>query len=187
MTLICHICNNTFDVPPSKGAKRHTCSRKCGNEYKKLTPNSGQFQKGHTCSNTGRTHFKLGDKPSKETLEKARYTYNKLYKGKPRPDKQGENCYRWKGGITPINHAIRTSVQFKSWRDQVFQRDNYTCQDCGCHNGDGKTHVLHAHHKKPFATHPELRFELSNGLTLCVDCHKKTFTKQREKKPCLTT
>lgn len=31
-------------------------------------------------------------------------------------------------------------------------------------------------HIKPFAYYPDLRFELSNGRTLCIDCHKKTDT-----------
>ena len=30
--------------------------------------------------------------------------------------------------------------------------------------------------KKSFAIYPEFRFEISNGRTLCLDCHKKTDT-----------
>ena len=36
--------------------------------------------------------------------------------------------------------------------------------------------VLHADHIKPFAFFPSLRFDLENGRTLCVECHKKTPT-----------
>jgi hypothetical protein len=33
---------------------------------------------------------------------------------------------------------------------------------------------LHPDHIKQFALYPELRYELSNGRTLCADCHRKT-------------
>lgn len=71
---------------------------------------------------------------------------------------------------------IRQSARYKKWRMSVFTRDNYTCQDCGVRNGCGKTIYLNADHIKPFALYPELRFDLNNGRTLCIDCHKKTDT-----------
>lgn len=78
------------------------------------------------------------------------------------------NKYHWnyKGGITPENHIIRNSKEIKYWRKQVFERDNYTCQHCNQKGG-----VLNAHHIKQFAHFPELRFEVSNGITLCKECH----------------
>lgn len=73
---------------------------------------------------------------------------------------------------------IRQSWAYKAWRTLVFERDNYTCQDCGLHNekGLGKSIILHADHIKPFALFPDLRFEVSNGRTLCFPCHKRTNT-----------
>ena len=75
-----------------------------------------------------------------------------------------------------LNRRIRYSKKMKLWRLGVFARDDYTCQNCGARNGNGKAVILHADHIKPFALFPELRFELSNGRTLCVSCHKKTDT-----------
>lgn len=86
-----------------------------------------------------------------------------------------EDHPNWKGGITPINHAIRTSTRMKEWRIACLKRDNYTCQDCGARGVR-----LEVDHIKQFAYHPELRFELSNGKTLCKPCHKKTPTHSRK-------
>lgn len=80
----------------------------------------------------------------------------------------GEKAAHWKGGITPIHLALRATPEYKQWRTSVFERDAYTCQHCGGSSGL----TLHAHHIKPFATHPELRTVLENGVTLCQTCHK---------------
>lgn len=57
-------------------------------------------------------------------------------------------------------------LEYKQWRKAVFERDGYTCQSCLVRGG-----VLHAHHIKEWAKHPELRYEASNGQTLCKACH----------------
>ena len=80
----------------------------------------------------------------------------------------GDKNTNWRGGITPKIILIRTSQRMMNWRKEVFKRDNYACVICktrGC--------VLNADHIKPFAIYEELRFELSNGRTLCNDCHKE--------------
>lgn len=59
----------------------------------------------------------------------------------------------------------------REWRTNVFNRDGYTCQQCGQIGGR-----LEAHHIKSFKSHPELRYELSNGITLCKKCHSQTDT-----------
>lgn len=114
--------------------------------------------KGKT-SNTGRTHFKKGHAP-----------WNK---DKSFPQITGDKNWNWKDGATPINIALRNSFEYEEWRRAVFERDLYTCQDCGEIGG-----YLHADHIKSFALFPELRLEVSNGRTVCVPCHyKKTFGK----------
>lgn len=82
-----------------------------------------------------------------------------------------EKNHFWKGGITAEHAKLRNGVEYRLWREDVFRRDDYTCQSCGSRGGK-----LHADHIKPFAYFPALRFDVSNGRTLCVPCHKKTDT-----------
>nr|DAE22155.1 MAG TPA: NinG recombination protein [Siphoviridae sp. ctLsx2] len=75
--------------------------------------------------------------------------------------------WNWKGGITPQNKRDRTSYKYRDWRKRVFERDNYTCQICGCRGGE-----LNAHHKKRWCDYPDLRYDVENGITLCESCHR---------------
>lgn len=52
------------------------------------------------------------------------------------------------------------------WVNAVTSRDKATCQHCGATGLE-----LHAHHIKSYKDHPELRFDVSNGITLCYRCH----------------
>ena len=65
----------------------------------------------------------------------------------------------------------RDSVEDREWRTAIFKRDDYTCQMCGERGGR-----LQADHIEPVALRPDLRFDLDNGRTLCVPCHKDTPT-----------
>lgn len=69
----------------------------------------------------------------------------------------------WKGGNSRARS--RDSVRHRRWSRSVFERDGFRCRNCG----SGKS--LHAHHIKPYATHPRDRFKISNGKTLCAKCH----------------
>jgi hypothetical protein len=84
-------------------------------------------------------------------------------------DRRGEKSKWWKGGITAKHEEIRKTPEYQAWRKNVFKRDNYTCQYCKI-----KGKKIHAHHIKSFALFRKLRFVIENGITLCIDCHKKT-------------
>ena len=82
---------------------------------------------------------------------------------------KGEKGNNWQGGIYPEIDAERRRADYKQWREDVFERDDYTCTNCNVRGGE-----LNADHIKSYALHPELRTNLDNGRTLCVTCHKKT-------------
>lgn len=90
-------------------------------------------------------------------------------------DRKGEKHYNWQGGITPENAKRRKTLEYRSWRLSVFERDDYTCKFCGRRGGR-----LEADHIKPVAHHPELIADIDNGQTLCKDCHKKKTKADRE-------
>ena len=85
----------------------------------------------------------------------------------------GDKNPNWKGGITHPNKLLRNSDSFKKWRLSVFHRDNWTCRKCGKRSKQNEYLRIEAHHVKPFAIFPELRFSIDNGLTLCKKCHDK--------------
>ena len=77
-----------------------------------------------------------------------------------------------------IDRLARYSIEAVEWRKAIFARDDYTCQECKVRGG-----YIEADHIKPWAYFPSLRFELSNGRTLCRLCHDKTkigYKKMRE-------
>jgi len=59
-----------------------------------------------------------------------------------------------------------TRMNYQIWRKSILGRDNHICQLCF---SDYK--IIVAHHILPFKTHRLLRYEISNGITLCKECH----------------
>ena len=108
-------------------------------------------------------HPKKGKKASEETRLKMSLA------------RQGSKNANWRGGLTELVRGIRRSPEFYLWRKAVLERDNHTCQDCRA------TENLNAHHIISIIDYPEGIFEISNGLTLCEDCHKRHTWWQRIK------
>lgn len=126
----------------------------------------------------------LGYKHKKESIEKMRKMKNAL--GSKRSietrRKISNTLKSKKGGITAINRLIRCSEKYQQWRSDIFERDNWTCQNCR-----KRGYELHAHHSKRFSKIlSEFRiktleqalkchelWDLNNGVTLCKDCHKR--------------
>jgi len=52
-------------------------------------------------------------------------------------------------------------------RQMVFERDDYTCQECGQRGGS-----FHCHHITPINESPITSADIDNCITLCENCHK---------------
>ena len=59
-------------------------------------------------------------------------------------------------------------------RQQVYERDNYTCQSCGATGGSDGLHELHADHITPLSQGGS--HDLANLQTLCRGCHDRKTT-----------
>lgn len=140
------------------------------------------FIKGYTPWNKGKTGVQVYNrKPmTAEQIQKMSETAKKCGAGKwmkgrklslETRKKISENNAKtnWQGGKTAENLLIRERLEYKLWRESVFIRDGFTCQNCG-ENGC----YIEAHHIKSFSKFTELRFAIDNGVTLCKDCHKLT-------------
>ena len=82
---------------------------------------------------------------------------------------KGEKHWNWQGGISTENDKERMNRGMRIWKKAIRERDNYTCQKCKIVNKKN----LVAHHIYNFAQYPELRTSIDNGITFCVECHKK--------------
>lgn len=123
-----------------------------------------QSNKNRKVSMETRKKMSIKGKMRKPTLE----TRNKI-----KLANLGNKSHFWKDGISKENKIIRNSLEMRLWRESIFKRDNYKCQlqYVGCSKKN--SNKLEANHIKLFSTHPKLRFEISNGITLCKDCHKE--------------
>jgi len=182
VTKECERCGKEYKRSPSHAKRSKYCSLKCSNVGKK---------------NTGRTHFKKGNKPwstgkkyknpkmsiilkklwSKGFFKDRKIDYKEVAK-KISATQQGISIDEWNGFSNAENRRNRKSKEYLMWRTSVFERDNYTCQRCG-----DSGCILQAHHIESFAKHKSKRFDINNGITVCRPCHAAIDPYYNEVKP----
>ena len=186
MKYICQSCNNLFkSIKADKNRIPKYCCKSC--YYKRIVSQETKIKqslakvgksawnkgiqmwkdKKHPQGMKGKVSPRKGIKISEETRKKLKESHT----GLKCPHNSKQKHWNWKGGITKEIVSIRASANYKNWRIQVFERDEYKCQICFQIGG-----YLNADHILPFCEYPEKRFDIQNGRTLCKSCHLKTET-----------
>ena len=159
-------------------------------DQSKWKPNSGRFKKGE--HRNPDTEFKKGIHPNnvwqkgigytgernfytdEEWLRKQSESHKGQHSSPNTEIKRGQRLSpetEFKelipGGVSSEDMRLRNSPEYRQWRTAIYKRDDFTCQHCKVRGSR-----LEAHHVKSFATHPELRLDVGNGITLCKSCHR---------------
>lgn len=111
-----------------------------------------------SCAKTGEPSPRRGVTLSAQTREKCRQAKLGI---------RGPDHWNYRGYPGSERHRLMQQDEYKTWRQQVFERDDYTCQRCNVRGG-----YLHAHHVERWTDAPHLRYVVSNGKTLCPNCHR---------------
>lgn len=170
MIINCKYCSNGFEC---KRITRKWCSDKCRNDAvilrrDKRCVDCNKLIKNFTAIRCGMCAYKLvnhnwGIKIRDAKLGKPNSSKTKFKNGSLHPNYTNGQSYKSE------RLQLVGLQEYKNWRTSVFKRDNYVC--IGCKRIGGK---LQAHHIKEWCNYPELRYKIGNGVTLCVECHRKT-------------
>lgn len=162
----CVECGKTELVTPYRSKTYKFCSYSCRGSWRKKHwvgedhPKWSGGPREKTCQHCGNRFSKRPTSPitvfrkqkfcSKKCADEGGFRY------------KGNAHYNWHGNP---RRTARPSQQ-KSWATKVISRDIATCTRCGATGIE-----MHAHHIKSHKGHPELRWDVSNGVTLCYRCH----------------
>jgi len=151
---ICLWCSKEFTthIGQIEAGYGFYCSRQCA---RKGSPTKKRNRQKTWCAYCGKVFDKhkseikrnIGNKHF--CSQECWYAFNK-----------GEKHYGWEGGQDKRNnpHSIE-------WRKAIVRREQGHCRLCL------DTEKPVAHHIKKFSTHPDIRWEVSNGILLCKRCH----------------
>lgn len=172
------------------------------------------FIKGYKMSDEHKkkiAHAHIGMKPSKKTLKKLSESHKGQHNSIVTEYRKGQKAKNWngfkkgsipwnyKGGVASLINMMRTSIEYVTWRNNIFKLNDYTCQDCGERGGDKEAHHAKISFAKlrneflqqynQFSIHDDKHilsrlaqnhkpfWDLNNGITLCKKCHKRRHKK----------
>ena len=137
------------------GIKRYwLCNCACGSQVKVLSGNLKNGQLSCGCLSREDARNRMRD------MQIAKKT-------------SGQHGNRWNKEMSVEDRYLRHHRNyipgFISWRKDVYKRDGYRCVICDRKNGTR----IEAHHIVSWNANRDLRVDVNNGTTMCVDCHKE--------------
>lgn len=181
----CPVCGKEFETTNVKiklGRGKY-CSKKCATSFK-VGENAAHWMGGgikHPCNICGKPF----DVPkNKIKLGHGKYCSSKCY---------GIWRTRCLGGETlDAKLSIRRTVAYQKWRKSILARDGHKCNVCGTETGQMDVHhikkysvlINDIHQKYPLLCVTDLArsdpnlWDINNGITLCLLCHRKKHFKK---------
>lgn len=165
--LVCEFCG---EVGRNSNPGARFCSRACSDAANSgpLNPNWLDIPRIKACAHCGKEYGPKGT--SVTAFIRGRFCSKECSRKGQRYLRGPENPQ-----YNPNGRRRNRGKAIASWAQAVISRDKATCQKCGATGIE-----LHAHHIRSFRDHPELRTELSNGITLCHQCHWAEHSRLRE-------
>lgn len=166
----CIICDKAFSFVPARSGTAKTCSNACRYVLQKQTRKgeaNGRWKGGartKQCQHC-KQEFAWTGEPFVSWVKRKFCSQACIVAGQQRFS--GEAHPRYNPESTSRSRGLGSQRQ-AVWAGAVRKRDDFTCRHCGKHGGD-----LHAHHVQTWKDAPDLRFDVDNGLTLCIPCHYK--------------
>ena len=158
------------------------------NKGEKSGNHGNGFKKGFPSAFKGKKHTQLAKEKNrivhlgKKVLEKTREKLSKNALSRPNfiyywRGKTGNLSANWRGGINRRKRKNeRNDSTYHEWVRLVKKRDDNICKlkDKNCF---GYNIV---HHVRSWKYYPKLRYELSNGITLCQAHHPKSRAEEKQ-------
>jgi 5-methylcytosine-specific restriction endonuclease McrA len=115
---------------------------------------------------------KLIDRASKAKIKQTLITYKKEKKAREKllkalAEENKRYFKRLQADPSALLKSDRDNERYNEWRSAILERDRKTCILCGSTKGQ------HAHHIERWIDNIGCRYNLKNGVSLCVKCHKQ--------------
>lgn len=164
--IVCLYCGKEIELQPSRaydrkiGKPRQFCNVTCAARF--IQSRKKELWDIQTCPVCKKEFSVRPYKKQKCCCWDCRIKHRAYLKG----IKHGEEHVSWRGNRVKRRRWYNRKI-YLDWAKAVKQRDGYVCRKCG-----NIKYVL-AHHVIPWEEDESKRFDVDNGLTLCLSCHQK--------------
>lgn len=165
----CLQCKKDFYI--IRNPKKKFCNISCKGKYYSGERNNKYSggKKAKVCVVCFKSFYRITNEYTKSKF----CSYKCYHSAMPRIYR-GENSSNWQGGKDTRKNEVRKNILYRNWQAKVKKRDGHKCKLCG------SSKKLEVHHIVPLRDNIKLILKVGNGITLCHNCHKKTFWKENQ-------